>query len=123
MSSFTKADFEYTGQKRGGRKLYRVLDGFVYDIGYLGSGLSISVPAGFVTDGPSMPVWLGFMLPTKRMTKSACIHDMMRQDLRYSKTEGDALFLTAMLVEKTPWWLRELAFIAVRLNNSRLRAQ
>lgn len=123
MSSFTRADFEATGEKRNGRKLYRIVGGFTFDIGYLGSGLSIQVPDGFVTDGPSMPWIARKLLPTRTMTKASAVHDLLREDLRFSKLEGDAIFLTAMQAEGTPVWLRELAFLAVRLNNSRARAR
>ena len=119
MSSFTEARFEPTGERRQGRKLYRVVGGFDFDIGYLGSGLRVRVPAGFLTDGPSIPIAFRWALPTNRMVKASAVHDMLREDRRFSKLEGDAIFLTAMQVEGTPAWLREIAFLAVRLNGSR----
>ncbi len=122
VSSFTDATFEPTGERRAGRALYRIVEGMRFDIGFLGSGLSVWVPPGFVTDGPSVPVWLRWALPVGRMIKAAAVHDCLREDLRFSKLEGDAIFLTAMRAERTPVWLRELAFVAVRLNGSRARA-
>ena len=122
MSTFTRAVFEPLDEYRCGRRLYRIPDGFSFDIGFLGSGLSIVVPAGFVTDGPTIPRWATKLLPVGTMMKSAAIHDCLRENLRFSKPEGDAIFLTAMYAERTPAWLRELAFLAVRFNNSRARA-
>lgn len=122
MSSFTQADFEFTGERRAGRKLYRIVNGFQFDIGYLGSGLSVAVPAGFITDGPSVPWWIRWALPVDRMAKASAVHDMLRENRRFSKIEGDAIFLTAMAVEGTTAWLREIAFLAVRFNRSRARA-
>lgn len=119
MSIFTQAKLEPTGEYRCGRQLFRVADGFQFDIGYVGSGLSVHVPAGFVTDGPSIPAWIAWLLPTRRMVKSSAVHDLLREDRRFSKLEGDAIFLTAMRAEGTPLWLRELAFLAVRINASR----
>lgn len=119
MSSFTEARFEPTGAKRAGRKLYRVSGGFDFYIGYPGSGLAVRVPDGFVTDGPSIPWLVRWAIPTKRMVKASAVHDMLREDRRFTKLEGDAIFLTAMQVERTPFVLRELAFLAVRANGSR----
>ncbi len=123
MSAFTEATFSPTGESREGRRLYRIEEGFRFDIGYEGSGLSVSVPAGFVSDGPSVPVWLSRLLPVRKMVKACAVHDMLREDLRFSKLEGDAIFLTAMAAEGTPFLMRELAFLAVRINNSRKRAK
>lgn len=56
LSSFLKPlEYEATGTFREGRPEYRLLNAFVYEVGALGSGLSISVPAGFVTDFASVP--------------------------------------------------------------------
>lgn len=123
MSSFTEALAIDTGERRNGRKLFRYPQGFRFDIGYLGSGLSVTVPPGFVTDGPTVPAWLARILPMHTIAKSAAVHDLLREDLRFSKLEGDAVFLTAMAAEGAPAWLRELAFVAVRLNQSRARAR
>lgn len=123
MSSFTEATAIDTGERRNGRKLFRYAEGFRFDIGYLGSGLSVTVPPGFVTDGPTVPAWLARILPMHTIAKSAAVHDLLREDLRFSKLEGDAVFLTAMAAEGAPVWLRELAFVAVRLNQSRARAR
>ncbi|RYF04039.1 MAG: DUF1353 domain-containing protein [Oxalobacteraceae bacterium] len=123
MSSFTNAVFEVTEETRYGKPLYRIVGGFRYYIGHVGSSTYIDVPDGFLTDGPSMPAWLAKIIPAQTLVKSSAVHDYLRENLRYSKPEGDAIFLTAMYAEGTPAWLRELAFIAVRLDNHRLRAK
>ena len=121
MSSFTRARRERTELRNAaGRRLYLVVDGFAFHIGFEGSGLAVHVPAGFLTDGPSFPHWLAWAVPAKRtMTKAAAVHDLLREDRRFSKLEGDAVFLTAMAAEGTPPLLRELAFLLVRLNRTR----
>ena len=121
MSSFTEAKFIKLLPKRSGRTLYITEKQFQYDIGYEGSGLCVKVPAGFQTDGPSIPPLLQKLLPLRNMIKSCAVHDMLREDYRFTKLEGDAIFLSAMQAEKTPFILRELAFLLVRLNNSRKR--
>lgn len=121
MSAFTEATFSALGETRAGRDLYRV-DGLAFDIGRKGSGLTIRVPDGFVTDGPSIPRWAWAIIPTHRLAKSAALHDYMRERLEFTKLTGDAIFLSAMQAEQTPAWLRWCAFLAVLLNNSRARA-
>jgi hypothetical protein len=123
MSSFTRAVFEPTGETREGRIVWRAVEAFRFDIGYLGSGLSIEVPAGFETDGPSIPWWLAPIARAGAMVRASAVHDRLREDLRFSKLEGDAIFLTALAAEGVSGLRRELAFMAVRLNGSRARAR
>lgn len=119
MSSFTEAKLTPTGKFYEGREIYKVDEDFVFEIGYLGSGLKIIVGKGFLTDGPSIPSWLRHFIPAETMYKSSIIHDHLREDLRFTLLQSDAIFLTAMQAEKTPRLLRELAFLAVRFNKSR----
>ena len=123
MSSFTRARFEATGERRNGRALYRITDGLTFDVGYLGSGVQVRVPAGFVTDGPTMPAWAARLLPARTMMKAAAVHDRLREDPRFSKADGDGIFYVAMCAEGTPVWLRWPAFLAVCLNRSRAQHQ
>ena len=119
VSSFTRALVEPTGRSRAGRAIWRVAEPFQYDIGYVGSGLSVVVPAGFETDGPSIPTIICPIVKPGCMVKSAMVHDRLREDLRFSKLESDAVFLAAMQAEGVPVWQRELAFLFVRANRSR----
>ena len=129
MSSFTEASFEAvyladgSSKLRGGRQVYKIRGadgaGLRWDVGYLGSGLGVHVPEGFETDGPSAPLWLLPLLPVRRMVKASAVHDMLREDVRWTKLETDAIFLMAMETEGTPLWARVLAYKAVRLNRSR----
>ena len=121
MSSFTKAVFEPTGKTYEGRIVWRAAEAFVFEIGYLGSGLKIEVPKGFETDGPSVPFWLSRFINAGSMVRSSAVHDKLREDLRFSKLEGDAILLTAMAAEGVSPILRELTYLAVRLNKSRVR--
>lgn len=120
MSSFTEAVFEPAGKTYEGRPVWRAAEAFTFEIGFLGSGLKIEVPKGFETDGPSIPWWLARWVNSGSMVRSAAVHDKLREDLRFSKLEGDAIFLTAMAAEGVGKVLRELSFLAVRLNNSRV---
>lgn len=123
MSSFTDATFAPTGETRAGRIVWRTAQAFRFEIGFLGSGLAVDVPAGFETDGPSIPWWLAPIARPGSMVRSAAVHDRLREDPRFSKLEGDAILLTAMAAEGVRPLLRELAFLAVRLNRSRATHQ
>lgn len=74
MSSFTNAlDVEFIDGKN-----WRVIHTFVYDIGDLGSGKSVVIPEGFITDFASIPRGLWNVLPpTGGYGKAAVVHDYL----------------------------------------------
>jgi hypothetical protein len=122
MSAFTAARFEPTGDRVNGRAIFRVTDGFRFYIGYVGSSLHVDVPAGFLTDGPSAPVWLLRLLPAPwlhRLIKPSCVHDLLREDPRFDKFDGDVQFLAAMKAAGVPWPIMAVAFALVLSNSSR----
>lgn len=127
MSSFTEATFEDTGKTRLGRRIYRIKGpegaGLIYYVGFVGSNVRVYVPEGFETDGPSVWPWLRWLIdrlwPCAPWMKACAVHDCFREDLRFSKLEGDDFFHMAMETEGTPFVLRELARFFVGLNQSR----
>lgn len=120
-----------------------------YDVGRLGSGRTIEVPAGFVTDGASVPRLLWAWLPAwGRYSRAAVVHDYcyamlgaavpldpdMREALRplpASHREADAIFYEAMQVCGVGAPTRFLMWAAVRawsgmravVDRSRLRVR
>lgn len=122
MSSFTRALLEPTGVTREGRAVFRVVQPFTFEVGRLGSGFAITVPAGFESDLASVPWWALHLIDVGAIARSAVLHDFLRERLVFSKVEGDAIFLTAMAAEGVRLWQRELVFAAVRLNVSRRRS-
>ena len=122
MSSFTRALLEPTAATRAGRAVFRVAEPFTFEIGRLGSGFAITVPAGFESDLASVPWWALRLVDVGALARSAVLHDFLRERLAFSKIEGDAIFLTAMAAESVTPWQRELILLAVRLNQSRTRA-
>lgn len=125
MSSFTRAEFERVeGKERGGRPVYRAKTAFSFYIGNPETGCTIGVPAGFETDFASIPAWIGRLLPrwiAKALSKSAALHDRMREDMQFNLIDCDALMLVAMRADKVPSWLRWATFFAVRTNKSRVQ--
>lgn len=121
MSGFTRALLEPTGATRKGRAVFRVVAPFTFEIGQVGSGFGITVPAEFESDLASVPWWALHLVNVGALARSAVLHDFLRERLTFSKIEGDAIFLTAMAAEGVRAWQRELVFAAVRLNQSRAR--
>jgi hypothetical protein len=119
MSSFTKALLEPTGKTYNGRAIYRVAGEFTYDIGFVGSGLQVTVPQGFETDGPSVPSWLLWLIPVGQFVRAAAVHDCLREDLRFGKMDGDGIFLSALAAEGVSGWRRLAIFLGVYFNSSR----
>lgn len=120
MSSFTEAKIEKLNQFRNGRRLYRVVEDFTYEIGFLGSGLKIIVPKGFVTDLVSAPRWARWMLPLEHMKRPAILHDYLREhrpDIELWRT--NLIFLEAMYADNTNEPAKTLAWLAVRTNRNR----
>ena len=121
MSSFTRALLEPTAATRAGRAVFRVAEPFTFEVGRLGSGFAITVPAGFESDLASVPWWALRLIDVGALARSAVLHDYLRERLAFSKIEGDAIFLTAMAAESVKAWQRELVYAAVRSNTSRAR--
>ena len=76
-----------------------------------------TVPAGFETDGASIPhaLWALVGSPfTGRYRAAAVFHDCAYRTLGVTKEEGDAMFLEAMLECGCEPWRAELIHEAVR---------
>lgn len=122
MSSFTEAKIEKTDKKRAGRRIYRVIEPFTYEVGFLGSGLKIEIPKGFETDLVSAPWWVRWALPLDHMKRPAILHDYIREhrpDIELWRT--NLIFLEAMYADGTIEPARTLAWLAVRTNRNRER--
>ena len=112
MSFTTPLDVRVTQGERGGQGLAELLTPFAYDVGRLGSGDRIVVPAGFVTDFASVPWWArGLFAPFDRAAKAAVLHDWLwsRGSPRHA-----AVFAEALAVLRVPAWKRAVMAAAVR---------
>ena len=96
-----------------------------YEIGALGSGMIVDVPAGFVTDGASVPRVFWSALPAwGSYSRAAVIHDYLcvrinagqPHPMAPTRAEADAIFREAMAVCGTAAIVRLLMWLAVRLN-------
>lgn len=114
MSSFTAPlVLEALDSERLGQGEFAVYLPFSYDVGHLGSGDTVAVPRGFVTDLASIP-WFArsFISISGRVAKPALLHD-------YLLTEGDLraddVFAEALVVAGVPAHHRALLVGSVRL--------
>lgn len=98
---------------RGSSRCFKLENSFKYNSSY---GL-IEVPAGFITDGASIPRLFWSMLsPFGDYFAAAIIHDYLysSHNDRYSRQHADLIFKEAMFNIGVPWHTRETIFRAVR---------
>jgi len=95
MSSFTDDLLvKVLADERNGQGLFELAAPFTFDIGFLGSGETVLVPAGFVTDFASIPGFARWLLPISgKAAKAALLHDYMLSvgDRRAADAFSDAL--------------------------------
>ena len=94
MSSFTNALILKKKKKRE----WEVLQSFTYEVGHLGSGESIEVPAGFVSDLASVPrIFWPFLPPDGDYSQAAVLHDWLC--IRKGNVERNVKHLELMLTK------------------------
>ncbi len=92
---------------------------FGYDIGKEGSGNTIDVPLGFMTDFASIPRIFRFLVSKwGKHGNAAVLHDYCYWAQDRSREESDRIFREAMEVSKTKGWRVFLIYWAVRLGGS-----
>jgi hypothetical protein len=97
-----------------------------YEIGSLGSGDIIDVPAGFETDGASVPRMFWWLLPTwGSYSRAAAVHDFIIGQVEAGaplpnapdRLTCDRIFREACGVCGTPALLRLLLYAGVRIRS------
>lgn len=120
MSSFTTPlQVEILDEMRQDRMQACLLAQFSYDVGEEGSGETIHVPKGFVTDFASIPrLFWRLEPPLGRSGKAAVVHDYLYAtrglDGRYDRARCDEIFREAMGVLGVPMIKRNIMWAAVR---------
>jgi len=95
---------------------YRALWLLLSVFGYVTkAGLSIQVPAGYITDFASIPrMFWRIEPPTGRVRRAAVIHDWLYALMLVSRDQADRIFLEAMEVCGVPYLKRHAMYLAVR---------
>lgn len=105
---------------------YDTCSDFSFDIGFKGSGLRVTVPAGFNTDLASIPQCLWWLLQPfdPQYAAAAVLHDYLRRWSvpredgsfeRFDEGTSDAIFYEAMRILGVPVWKAAIMFIGVRI--------
>jgi len=128
MSSFT-GPLTITQLEADWRQ-FRTEHVIVYEVGDLGSGRVIEVPAPFFTDGASVPRWLWSFLPTwGSYSRAAVVHDYLLFLLKdgrphaegQTRRQCDGVFWEAIGVCPTSFGVRCLLYFGVSLRTAWLR--
>lgn len=114
--------FLWTGRTDRGRTVWRVADDLHVDLEIdLGGGVVeltdyLTIPAGFETDGASVPWWARPWLdPWSRLGLAAVLHDFMLSLPLVAKWDADLAFLHALRSQGVPAFLATILYFAVRL--------
>ncbi len=79
---------------------------------------TIIVPAGFISDGASIPriFWTIIGSPwSGKYGRAAVIHDYLYYKQIFTRKKSDLIFLEGMKVLGVSWWKRHLMYRAVRM--------
>jgi hypothetical protein len=131
MSSFTQFSAEMSVQydKKASQALgadhWRVTDGFRFYIGDENSGDWVNVPAGYLTDGASVPrLFWNVIPPWGAYGQAAVVHDIIceylsitrhGQPFSVTRTACDDILMQAMEALEVPWLTRQAIHKAVSL--------
>jgi hypothetical protein len=99
---------------RGSSRLFQLLESFRF----IRHPEPITVPAGFVTDGASVPrLFWNILGPFGSYFEPAIVHDYLYSvhNTKYTRPQCDAIFLEAMACANVPWFRRNLIYRCVRL--------
>lgn len=102
---------------RGASRCFELTASFRY-VSSLGV---ITVPAGFITDGASIPrLFWAVLSPFGDYFEAAVIHDYLYSvhNTKFTRGQADLIFKEAMYNVGVPWYRREVIYLAVRMFGS-----
>lgn len=131
MSSFTRfngelnTQYDHEASRILGADHWRVTQPFRYYIGKEESGEWVYVPAGYLTDGASVPrIFWNVIPPWGKYGQAAVVHDILCEYLsttregmpnRITRARCDAILLEAMTVLGVPACKRQMIYQPVSL--------
>lgn len=109
----------YVGQDEAGLAVFVVAEDLIFEVGLdgdRGSGIVVTVPAGFATNLASVPRLLRWLFPPDGpWLAAAVLHDFLYGLKGCTRFLADALFREAMAGLKVTWKQRVIMYYAVRL--------
>jgi hypothetical protein len=102
---------------------YRTERPFSFDLGVKGSGLRVTVPAGYVTDLASVPRWLWWLFAPfdPQCAAAAVLHDYLRSRAGFDPLTAHTTFLDALMILGVERWKAVAMFLAVVIFDSARR--
>lgn len=99
--------------------LWRTLRAVSWEIGREGSGLTVTIPAGTITDLWTFPWWGRWVLnPTDaRYAAAPLLHDLLYRDPAWDRMTADGIFYDAMRALGVARWRAVLIWAGVRVND------
>jgi hypothetical protein len=113
-----------SGNAKYGWRLWRLAEPLVYEVGGRGSGRVIRVTKDFVTDGPSIPRWLWWILPVwGSYGRAGVIHDYLCRQIAVNdphpeaptRADADRIFFEAMELLNVGWVQRHALYLGARI--------
>lgn len=111
MSSFTSKSANWYARLSGID--YVVLEGFTWDVGFLGSGDTVEIEYGYIFNCsiPKAARWV-FNPHDPAFLRASAVHDKLL-DLGMDRPRAGAEFLAALKADKVPKWKRFIMWLAV----------
>lgn len=95
---------------------FTVLKEFNYEIGALGSGRLIKVPAGLKTDFASVPqIFWNILPPWGKYGKAAVLHDWLYANQEFTRSFCDDILFESMVALGCGWWVSHTIWSGVRI--------
>lgn len=115
MSKYTRLLDQSWYEYHAELEKYRVVKPIYWDIFYLGSGLTVHVPAGYDFD-VSVPKWLCWLVNPHKVEflKAACLHDFLLES-GSDRVTAAAVFHEALKADGVSLWRRLAMWLAVSL--------
>lgn len=108
-----------------GYDVWRITKAFRFNVGSEGADTYVDVPAGYLSDGASVPkIFWDLLPPWGVYGQAAVIHDILCETMSVTKAglatpitraKCDSIFKEAMIAANTPRWKRNVMYIAVRV--------
>ena len=111
----TPLELELTDERWGGRPVWRLHEGFDVELGGW-SALTLTVPAGFMSDLASTPRVLWRVFAPSDSIRAAVVHDYLYSSVAgMSRWMADAIFVELMSFEGVPRWRRTAGWLCLRM--------